>query len=170
MRRRRKVKGDLKAAAEMFGGVSASDYGTQSFHIPYGPGFDSKKVEKFIYGTDLGGSISNDKFLILTYSKGMNSTFNPKNKDRRLHRHPAFFGTMVEVMNDCCEVCPYLLLLSNLLTPDSIAQSRSPQRRKSCRQLRMRNTFVVVSSECLFTPLPHVLTSVGLCRRIPGGK
>jgi hypothetical protein len=54
MRRRRKVKGDLKAAAEQFGGISASDYGTQSFHIPYGPGFDAKRVEKFIYGTDLG--------------------------------------------------------------------------------------------------------------------
>jgi hypothetical protein len=34
----------------------------------------------------------------------MNSTFNPKNKDRRLHRHPAFFGTMEEVLEDCCEV------------------------------------------------------------------
>jgi hypothetical protein len=54
MRRRKRVKGDLKAAAEQFGGLSSSDYGTQSFHIPYGPGFDSKKVEKFIYGTDLG--------------------------------------------------------------------------------------------------------------------
>lgn len=34
----------------------------------------------------------------------MNSTFNPKNKGRRLHRHPAFFGTVEECMEDCCEV------------------------------------------------------------------
>lgn len=55
MRRRRKlVRGDLKASDEQFGGLSLSDYGTASFHIPYGPGFDAKKIEKFIYGTDLG--------------------------------------------------------------------------------------------------------------------
>lgn len=30
--------------------------------------------------------------------------YNPKNKDRRLHRHPAFFGTMAECLEDCCEV------------------------------------------------------------------
>ena len=34
------------------------------------------------------------------------SCFNPKNKRRRLHRHPAFFvsGTMEECLEDCCEV------------------------------------------------------------------
>ncbi|CAG7847199.1 SubName: Full=Uncharacterized protein {ECO:0000313/EMBL:CCA66774.1} [Serendipita indica DSM 11827] len=90
MRRRKRVKGDVRAQAALFGGLSSSDYGTQSFHIPYGPGFDAKKLTKFIYGTDLG----------------MNSTFNPKNKDRRLHRHPAFFGDMQQVMEDCCEYCP----------------------------------------------------------------
>ncbi|KAG8785845.1 hypothetical protein FRC15_000608 [Serendipita sp. 397] len=90
MRRRKKVKGDLKAEMEMFGGLNPSDYGTQSFHIPYGPGFDAKKLIKVIYSTDLG----------------MNSTFNPKNRDRRLHRHPAFFGNITEVMEDCCEYCP----------------------------------------------------------------
>jgi len=37
-------------------------------------------------------------------NSGMNSTFNPKNQDRRLHRHVAFFGTMPEVIGDCCEV------------------------------------------------------------------
>lgn len=36
----------------------------------------------------------------------MNSTFNPKNKGRRLHRHPAFFGTMQECLEDCCGNCP----------------------------------------------------------------
>lgn len=32
------------------------------------------------------------------------ATFNPKNKNRRLHRHPAFFGTIEECLEDCCEV------------------------------------------------------------------
>ena len=41
------------------------------------------------------------------FSQTFNSnlaTFNPKNKGRRLHRHPAFFGTMDECLEDCCEV------------------------------------------------------------------
>jgi hypothetical protein len=46
----------------------------------------------------------------------MNSTFNPKNKDRRLHRHPAFFGTMQEVMEDCCEVSDEMTLNFQFLT------------------------------------------------------
>ena len=29
-----------------------------------------------------------------------------KNKNRRLHRHPAFFGTVEDCMEDCCEVRP----------------------------------------------------------------
>ncbi|KAJ7635860.1 hypothetical protein B0H17DRAFT_1217253 [Mycena rosella] len=45
---------------------------------------------KLVYQTDLS----------------MNSTFNPKNKGRRLHRHPAFFGTVEECMEDCCGSCP----------------------------------------------------------------
>jgi ankyrin repeat protein len=31
--------------------------------------------------------------------------YNPKNKDRVLHRHPAFFGTMQECLDDCCGEC-----------------------------------------------------------------
>ena len=31
------------------------------------------------------------------------ATFNPKNEGRRLHRHPAFFGTIQECIEDCCE-------------------------------------------------------------------
>lgn len=42
----------------------------------------------------------------------MNSTFNPKNKGRRLHRHPAFFGTIEECMDDCCQVDIFFFLLS----------------------------------------------------------
>ena len=54
MRRRRKLKGDLRAEADALGGLSGSDYGTPSFHLPYGPKFDAAKVGKLIYQTDLG--------------------------------------------------------------------------------------------------------------------
>ncbi|KAG9000610.1 hypothetical protein FRB93_012622 [Tulasnella sp. JGI-2019a] len=86
-RRDRRLMGDLKADAE-FGGLQMNDYDV-AFHIPYGPGIDARKIEKMVYQTDLG----------------MNSTFNPKNKGRTLHRHPAFFGTMDEAIEDCCEHC-----------------------------------------------------------------
>ena len=42
-------------------------------------------------------------FLCLFFSSVL-APFNPKNKDRRLHRHPAFFGDIQECMEDCCEV------------------------------------------------------------------
>ncbi|KAI0325229.1 ankyrin [Cubamyces sp. BRFM 1775] len=87
--RRRRMKGDLKADADI-GGLEMNDYDVQSLHVPYGPGWDARRIDKLVYQTDLG----------------MNSPFNPKNKDRRLHRHPAFFGTMQECLEDCCEFCP----------------------------------------------------------------
>ncbi|KAG8952590.1 hypothetical protein FRC04_003951 [Tulasnella sp. 424] len=88
MRRDRRLRGDLKAAAE-FGGLQMSDYDVM-FHIPYGPGYNAKRICKMVYQTDLG----------------MNSTFNPKNQGRRLHRHPAFFGNMNQALDDCCHFCP----------------------------------------------------------------
>ncbi|EPQ59792.1 ankyrin [Gloeophyllum trabeum ATCC 11539] len=85
----RKYKGDLKNTGGL-GVLEMSDYDVASLHIPYGPGWDARRIEKLVYQTDLG----------------MNSTFNPKNKGRRLHRHPAFFGTIEECIEDCCEHCP----------------------------------------------------------------
>ncbi|KIL59500.1 hypothetical protein M378DRAFT_200085 [Amanita muscaria Koide BX008] len=84
----RKYKGDLKL--DQMDQLEMNDYDVGSLHIPYGPGWDARRIDKLIYQTDLG----------------MNSTFNPKNKGRRLHRHPAFFGTVQECMEDCCENCP----------------------------------------------------------------
>ncbi|KAF9446800.1 ankyrin [Macrolepiota fuliginosa MF-IS2] len=84
---KRKFKGDLKGDA---GVLEMNDYDVVSLHIPYGPGWNARRIEKLVYQTDLG----------------MNSTFNPKNKGRRLHRHPAFFGTIEECVEDCCENCP----------------------------------------------------------------
>ncbi|PPR01075.1 hypothetical protein CVT24_000396 [Panaeolus cyanescens] len=88
-RNRRKYKGDLKVE-ESIGGLENNNYDVATLHIPYGPGWDARRIDKLVYQTDLG----------------MNSTFNPKNKGRRLHRHPAFFGTIEEVLEDCCEHCP----------------------------------------------------------------
>ncbi|KAJ7661416.1 ankyrin repeat protein [Mycena polygramma] len=89
-RQKRKYKGDLKAETNALSGVEMSDYDVASLHIPYGPGWDARRIDKLVYSTDLG----------------MNSTYNPKNKGRRLHRHPAFFGTIEECIEDCCEHCP----------------------------------------------------------------
>ncbi|KAG8952591.1 hypothetical protein FRC04_003952 [Tulasnella sp. 424] len=93
MRRGKRLRGvlnggDLKAASEL-GGLQMSDYDVL-FHIPYGPGFNAKTICKMVYQTDLG----------------MNSTFNPKNKGHRLHRHSAFFGNMNQALGDCCHFCP----------------------------------------------------------------
>ncbi|KAJ7815969.1 ankyrin repeat protein [Mycena olivaceomarginata] len=89
-RQKRKFKGDLKGEMNALTGLEMNDYDVASLHIPYGPGWDSRRIDKLVYQTDLG----------------MNSTYNPKNKGRRLHRHPAFFGDIKEVMSDCCENCP----------------------------------------------------------------
>ncbi|ETW84697.1 hypothetical protein HETIRDRAFT_425946 [Heterobasidion irregulare TC 32-1] len=92
VRRARQYKGDLKSSlAGGRGGVlEMSDYETVALHVPYGPGWDAKRIEKLVFKTDLR----------------INTPFNPKNKGRRLHRHPAFFGTMEECLNDCCGHCP----------------------------------------------------------------
>ncbi|KAK2459398.1 hypothetical protein APHAL10511_008585 [Amanita phalloides] len=88
-RHKRKYKNDLKSIGELEE-LEMNNYDVASLHIPYGPSWDARRIDKLIYQTDLG----------------MNSTFNPKNKGRRLHRHPAFFGTMEECIEDCCENCP----------------------------------------------------------------
>ncbi|KAG8933989.1 hypothetical protein FRC01_005886 [Tulasnella sp. 417] len=87
-RRDKRLRGDLKSAAEL-PGLQMSDYDVM-FHIPYGPGINAQRIRNIVYQTDLG----------------MNSTFNPGNKNRRLHRHPAFFGSMAEALGDCCKYCP----------------------------------------------------------------
>jgi hypothetical protein len=50
------------------------------------------------------------------YLMNSTATFNPRNKDRRLHRHSAFFGTMIECLEDCCEVCRARMQLVESLT------------------------------------------------------
>ncbi|KAJ6544391.1 hypothetical protein B0H19DRAFT_1170529 [Mycena capillaripes] len=85
-RQKRKFKGDVKAETNALSGLEMNDYDVTSLHIPYGPGWDARRIDKLVYQTV--------------------TTYNPKNKGRRLHRHPAFFGTIQECMDDCCEYCP----------------------------------------------------------------
>ncbi|KAH9022591.1 hypothetical protein EDB84DRAFT_1564938 [Lactarius hengduanensis] len=89
IRRGHRYNSDLKADA-VFSGLEMSDYDIVNLHFPYGPGWDARRIEKLIYKTDFGA----------------NSPYNPKNKNRRLHRHSAFFGTVEECIEDCCELCP----------------------------------------------------------------
>ncbi|KAG8626930.1 hypothetical protein KVT40_005875 [Elsinoe batatas] len=66
-----------------------SDYHT--FTIPYGPRFGAKKIEKLLYAKDL--------LLNAEWNK-------PKDRETNLHRHPAFFGNVEDVITDCCCYCP----------------------------------------------------------------
>ncbi|KZV73630.1 ankyrin [Peniophora sp. CONT] len=84
-------KSDLKAKGAFADlDVELSGYDRGALRIPYGPGWHAARIEKLIWKTDMG----------------MNSPFNPRNKKRRLHRHPAFFGDIRESMEDCCRACP----------------------------------------------------------------
>ncbi|KAL5114283.1 hypothetical protein ACEQ8H_007852 [Pleosporales sp. CAS-2024a] len=66
-----------------------SDYHT--FTIPYGPKYHAKKIERLLYAKDLL----------------LNAEWNrPKDRETTLHRHPAFFGSAIDVIGDCCGYCP----------------------------------------------------------------
>ena len=51
---KRKYKGDLKQGAD--NGLELSDYDVISLHIPYGPGWDARRIEKLVYQTVSGVS------------------------------------------------------------------------------------------------------------------
>ncbi|TGJ87446.1 hypothetical protein E0Z10_g1316 [Xylaria hypoxylon] len=66
-----------------------SNYHT--FTVPYGIKFHAKKIEKLCYTKDLL----------------LNAEWNqPKEREVYLHRHPAFFGRVEDVIGDCCGTCP----------------------------------------------------------------
>lgn len=66
-----------------------SNYNT--FTVPYGRGFHAKRIEKLCYTRDLL----------------LNAEWNqPKDRKVYLHRHPAFFGHVEDVIEDCCGSCP----------------------------------------------------------------
>lgn len=93
-RYRQQLPGNVKDAdphdvAEWVEEDDVSNYHT--FTIPWGPKYTPKKVEKLLYSKDLL----------------LNAEWNrSKDRDTRLHRHPAFFGTVEDVLRDCCGYCP----------------------------------------------------------------
>ncbi|KAI0394719.1 ankyrin repeat protein [Xylariaceae sp. FL0594] len=69
--------------------TEVSNYHT--FTVPYGEKFHAKKIEKLCYTKDLL----------------LNAEWNqPKEREVYLHRHPAFFGRVEDVIGDCCGACP----------------------------------------------------------------
>jgi len=46
---RRRYKGDLKEETGL--GLEMNDYDVTTLHIPYGPGWDAKRIDKLIYQT-----------------------------------------------------------------------------------------------------------------------
>jgi hypothetical protein len=49
-RKRNKYKGDLKQDTTL-GGLEMNDYDVASLHIPYGPGWDARRIDKLVYQT-----------------------------------------------------------------------------------------------------------------------
>ncbi|EXJ92942.1 hypothetical protein A1O3_01498 [Capronia epimyces CBS 606.96] len=93
-RNRHLLSGNLKDdqpddVAEWIEEDDVSNYHTIS--IPYGPKYNAKKVEKLLFTKDL--------LLNAEWNK-------PKDREARLHRHPAFFGSFDDVIHDCCGSCP----------------------------------------------------------------
>ncbi len=93
-RRIRALPGNIKEnhedeVAEWVNEDEISNYHT--FTIPYGPRFDAKRIEKLCYTRDLL----------------LNAEWNqPDTREVYLHRHPAFFGRVQDIVNDCCGFCP----------------------------------------------------------------
>ncbi|CZT02079.1 related to ankyrin [Rhynchosporium agropyri] len=66
-----------------------SSYHTMT--VPYGPKYNAAKINRLLYAKDLL----------------LNGEWNkPKERELYLHRHPCFFGTADEVLQDCCGYCP----------------------------------------------------------------
>jgi ankyrin repeat protein len=93
-RRFRSLGGNIKEyhedeVADWFNEEEVSNYHT--FAIPYGEKFNAKRIEKLCYTRDLL----------------LNAEWNqPDDREVYLHRHPAFFGRVEDVVKDCCGYCP----------------------------------------------------------------
>ncbi|KAH6681535.1 ankyrin repeat-containing domain protein [Halenospora varia] len=62
-----------------------------SMTVPYGPKYAAAKINRLLYAKDLL----------------LNAEWNqPDDREVHLHRHPCFFGTAEEVLEDCCGFCP----------------------------------------------------------------
>ncbi|KAK5990707.1 hypothetical protein PT974_08976 [Cladobotryum mycophilum] len=96
------TRGDIKEryedeVADWLSEEDVSNYHT--FTIPYGERFNAKRIEKLCYTKDLL----------------LNAEWNQsKEREVYLHRHPAFFGRVEDVIEDCCGYCP------KAVTPEEI--------------------------------------------------
>ena len=93
-RQRHELTGNIKqhATDEVNEGIeedAVANYHT--FTIPYGPKFNARRIEKLLYTKDL--------LLNAEWNK-------PQDRNVDLHRHPAFFGSVDDVVGDCCGSCP----------------------------------------------------------------
>jgi hypothetical protein len=65
-----------------------------SYHtmtVPYGPKYHAARINRLLYAKDLL----------------LNAEWNqPKEREVYLHRHPCFFGSAEEILQDCCGYCP----------------------------------------------------------------
>jgi hypothetical protein len=69
--------------------LEVSNYHT--FSVSYGQRFDAKRIEKLCYTRDLL----------------LNAEWNQNDKrEVNLHRHPAFFSRVEDIIEDCCGYCP----------------------------------------------------------------
>ncbi|KAF8247996.1 hypothetical protein K440DRAFT_549813 [Wilcoxina mikolae CBS 423.85] len=68
--------------------------GYQKFAIPYGEGYNAKKIEKLFFKKDL------------LLNAEWNKMNRPPHRTVNLHRHPVFFGNVADVVGDCCGFCP----------------------------------------------------------------
>lgn len=90
----RRSLGDIKIShedevADWSNETDVANYHT--FTLPYGVKYTAKKIEKLCYTRDLL----------------LNAEWNqPKDRQVYLHRHPAFFGRVDDVVSDCCGFCP----------------------------------------------------------------
>ncbi|KFY37783.1 hypothetical protein V495_06954 [Pseudogymnoascus sp. VKM F-4514 (FW-929)] len=89
-----KIFGNIKDEQEDEVADWAEEDQVSNYHtmvVPYGKKFTARKIERLLYTKDLL----------------LNSEWNrPKDREVNLHRHPCFFGTVEDVMGDCCGFCP----------------------------------------------------------------
>lgn len=82
-----------------------SNYHT--FTVPYGQKFNAKRIEKLCYTRDLL----------------LNAEWNqPSEREVYLHRHPAFFGRVEDVIEDCCGSCPTAITTEEIEIAEKEAQ------------------------------------------------
>lgn len=93
-RTRHKMHGNIKDweeddVAEWVDQEEVASYHTMT--VPYGEKYNAAKINRLLYAKDLL----------------LNAEWNqPDDREVYLHRHPCFFGTAEEVLQDCCGFCP----------------------------------------------------------------